>query len=516
MNVAIYARYSSDNQSDTSIEQQLKVCREYCERYKLTVVDEYIDRAMSGRNDDRPQFQKMIKDSKHNIFQSILVYSVDRLSRKLHQATTYVHELNQHGVSIISATEPIDNSSTGIFVLNLLLSNAQLYSDGLGERVTRGMTHNVEQGFWNGGPVPFGYTTEVVGNTGKRQKKRLVVDEATAPIVRRIFEMYDNGNAIVEICQHLNEQGIKTSKGGKFNKNSLRTIFRSKRYIGIYTYADVEYAQEELRIVDDEIFTRVQSSLEMNKQAPAKNKATGERAYILTGKLFCGDCKSSMIGWSANNRHGTHYPYYICNGKLKKICNKSRVNQKRLEDVVIQKCRETLTDDNIEKIASEVIAFNEAEQRNNEYLKMLNKQITDNEKQRANLMRSLKSCEDEDLQREIMSEQIQMKEQAKELQLQLTIEESRKIKLTKREIIFFLKDLQNGVISDIKYRRTLINVLVSRIYLYENGRLTVILFCGDDTVSIDLSVIEDIEREINANCSNGYYLENNASPKKSL
>ena len=517
MNVVIYARYSSDNQSETSIEQQIKVCVDYCKRNKFTVIAEYIDKAMTGRTDERPQFQKMIWDSKHGLFQGILVYSVDRLSRKLHQATTYMHELDKNGVAIISATEPIDNSPTGKFVLHMLLSNAQLYSDGLGERVKRGMDHNAEHGFSIGGPTPLGYATEVIGGAGKRPKKRYIIDESTAPVVKRIFEMYANeGKTMAQICQHFNEQGVRTSKGAEFNKNSLRKILSSKKYIGIYTYDGIEYPESIPRIIDDDLFERVQKTLKSNKKAPAKNKAVGEDEYLLTLRLFCGHCKELMTGWSGTKNSGHKiYRYYKCNGSKKKLCKKKNVRKKIIEDTVIQKCRETLTDDNIERIANDVVAYNESEQRNNLYLKNLEKQISDNKKQITNLMNALKRCEDSDLSMKILSELSNMEKQLKELQLQLVIEESRKIKITHREIIFFLKDLQNGDVSDIKYRKMLITVLVNRIYLYDGGKLTIILYNGDTTVEIEAALINDIEREINANCGEGYFIGDNPSPKES-
>ena len=289
---------------------------------------------------------------------------------------------------------------------------------------------------------------------------------------------------------------------------------RNKIYIGIHTYSGIEYPETIPRIIDDGLFERVQQMLETNKKAPAKNKAVGKDEYILTHRLFCGHCKASMIGWSGTGKLGKLHRYYVCNGRHKKQCDKRRVRKQIIEDTVIQKCRETLTDDNIERIANDVVASNEAEQQNNIYLKNLEKQIADNEKQQANLMSSLKFCEDDDLKKMILVELSQMDKQVKELQTQLSIEESRKIKITRREIVFFLKDLQNGEISDVKYRKTLISVLVSKVYLYDDGRLTIILYSGDKTISMDVNLIDDIEREINANCNGGegYYIGDSPSP----
>jgi len=147
-------------------------------------------------------------------------------------------------------------------------------------------------------------------------------------------------------------------------------------------------------------------------------------------------------------------------------------------------------------------------------LKRLEKLIADNKKQRDSLMTTLKLCEDDDTKRMVLSEIAQMGKEAKELEIQLAIEESRKVKMTRREIVFFLKDLQTGDISDIKYRKTLIGVLVNKIYLYDDGRLTIVFNNGDTTTEIDLNLIDSIEKDIPvSNSSRGYFMGNDRPPK---
>ena len=512
MNVVIYARYSSDNQSETSIEQQLKVCYEHCKRNNYTVVSEYKDEAISGRTDLRPQFQKMIEESKRNLFQGIVIYSVDRFSRTMHQSAMYANDLEKNGVALISATEHISGGASGKLTLNMLMAFAQYYSDELAQKIMRGMNYNAEHGYVTGGNMALGYRAEAIGGD-KDGKKAYVVDEATAPIVKRIFEMYaDENKTMADIIRHLNEQGYKTSKDAPFNKNSLRLLLRNKRYLGIYTYHDKEFPGSIPRIIDDDLFERAQQSLTKNKKAPAKNKVVGEDAYLLTLKLFCGHCKELMTGWSGTGKANKIHRYYMCNSKKKKLCEKKNVRKKRIEDTVVEQCRKILTDENIEKIATDVIAFNESEQHNNSNLKRLEKLIADNNKQHDNLMSTLKLCEDDDTKRMILAELSQMSKEAKELEIQLAIEESRKVKMTRREIVFFLKDLQNGDVSDIKYRKTLINVLVNKIYLYDDGRLTIVFYNGDTTTEVESNLIEDIEKDIPVESENKGYFMGNVPP----
>ena len=513
MNVAIYARYSSDNQSETSIEQQLKVCYEHCKRNGYTVVSEYSDEAISGRTDLRPQFQKMMKDSKRNLFQGIVIYSVDRFSRSVVQSATYANELEKNGVMLISATEHISGGASGKLTLNMLMAFAQYYSDELAQKITRGMDYNAEHGYVTGGNMALGYKAEVVDSTNKDGKKKYVIDEKTAPIVQRIFEMYaDEGKTMTQITRYLNEQGYKTSRDVPFNKNSLRLLLQNKRYCGIYTYRGEEYPGRIPRIIEDDLFERAGQALAKNKKAPAKNKAVGENEYLLTLRLFCGHCKELMTGWSGTGKAGKIHRYYMCNGKKKKLCGKKNVRKEQIEDIIIYQCRKILTDENIEKIANEVVAFNESEQQNNVNLKRLEKLIADTHKQKSNLMSTLKLCEDDDTRRILLSELFLMDKEAKELQIQLSIEENRKVKISRLEIVFFLKDLQNGDMSDIKYRKTLISVLVNKIYLYDDGRLTIIFNNGDTTTEIDTNLIDNIEKDVPVCYDNKSYFIGNDGP----
>ncbi|MCL2426964.1 MAG: recombinase family protein [Oscillospiraceae bacterium] len=515
MNIAIYARYSSDKQSETSIEQQLKVCRDYCERNAYTVITEYADEAISGRTDERPEFQKMILDAKRKLFKAIVIYSVDRFSRTLSQSSKYAEELEKYNVMLISATEAISGGNPSAkMLLNMLMVQAQYYSDELAQKIGRGMDYNAERGFSLGGVPALGYKAVLVDESKEKGKKKFVVDEQTAPTVKRIFEMYaDEGMTMAQIIRHLNSQGIKTSIGREFNKNSIRKLLLNKKYIGIFTYRGTEYTGLIARIVDDDLFERAGLALSKNKKAPAKNKAVGEYAYILTLKLYCGHCKEIMSGWSGTSKAKKIHRYYMCNGRKRKICDKRNIRKKRIEDTVINKCREMLTDENIKKITDEVMAHNKLEQKNNVNLKRLEKLIADNEKQHTNLMSTLKLCEDDDIKAIIMNEMSLMVKQSRELHIQLAIEESRKSRITRRDVKFMLEDLQNGDISDIKYRKTLVNVLVDKIYAYDDGRITIVLYNGDTLTEIDTNLIDDIEKEIPTTKENiGYFIGDSPPP----
>ena len=179
-----YLRYSSENQTEQSIEGQMRVCQEYAERNGILIVANYIDRAMTGTNDNRPDFQRMIKDSAKREWDYVLVYKFDRFSRNKYETAIYKKALRDNGVKVISATELIPDSPEGIIFESMLEGYAEYYSAELSQKVRRGMNETRLKGNYTGGHILYGY---------KKQEKKLVIDEERAEVVRFIFEQYSIG-----------------------------------------------------------------------------------------------------------------------------------------------------------------------------------------------------------------------------------------------------------------------------------------------------------------------------------
>ena len=133
----IYARYSCDNQSEQSIEGQLHVCQEYAQRNNILILDTYIDRAMSGTNDNRPDFQRMLKDSANKAWDYCIVYKLDRFSRNKYETAIHKKTLRDNGVKVISAMENIPDTPEGIILESLLEGMNQYYSAELAQKVSR-------------------------------------------------------------------------------------------------------------------------------------------------------------------------------------------------------------------------------------------------------------------------------------------------------------------------------------------------------------------------------------------
>ena len=142
MKAVIYARYSCDHQREESIEGQLRECRAFADKKGITVLDVYIDRAMSAKTDNRPQFQKMIKDSGKGLFDAIIVWKLDRFARNRYDSAHYKAQLRKNGVKVVSATEVISEGAEGIILESVLEGFAEYYSAELSEKVIRGMKEN--------------------------------------------------------------------------------------------------------------------------------------------------------------------------------------------------------------------------------------------------------------------------------------------------------------------------------------------------------------------------------------
>ena len=180
----IYARYSSDNQSEQSIEGQLHVCEDYAINNDILILDTYIDRAMTGTNDNRPAFQKMIADSKKKEWDFVLVYKFDRFSRNKFETLKHKTTLKENGVQLISATEYLPDTPERIIIESIFEGYAEYYSAELSQKVKRGMRETRSKGNFTGGTIIYGYKVE---------NKKVIIDEEQAEVVRFIYNQYSVG-----------------------------------------------------------------------------------------------------------------------------------------------------------------------------------------------------------------------------------------------------------------------------------------------------------------------------------
>lgn len=365
MKAVIYARYSSDNQREESIEGQLRECTAFAEKNGITVLRHYIDRAVSAKTDNRPEFQNMIKDSGKKLFDIIIVWKLDRFARNRYDSARYKAQLKKNGVKVVSATEVISDGAEGIILESMLEGFAEYYSVDLSEKVVRGMTDNALKCMFNGGTLPMGYMIDA--------EQRFQVDPVSAPFILEAFKQYDEGATMTEIRDRLNTRGMKNTRGNPLTYNSVQHLLKNRRYIGEYKYRDVIVPDGIPAIVPKDMFDRVQERLEKNKKAPARHKA--EDDYLLTTKLFCGYCGAYLCGESGTSRTGIVHHYYKCVSVKKKRteCHKKPVRKQWIEDLVVNETMDMLNDAKaVEAIISTVM---DLQDRDNENLPLYEQQL---------------------------------------------------------------------------------------------------------------------------------------------
>ena len=245
----IYARYSSDRQTEQSIEGQLRVCNEYAVRNEIVVVDTYIDRAMTGTNDKRASFQRMLKDSAKRAWDYVIVYKIDRFGRNKYELAMNKHTLKLNGIRLISAMENIPETPEGIILESLLEGMAEYYSAELSQKIRRGNNESRKKGNVTGGKMPYGY--KIV------DKKAVIVPEQ-AEVVRYIYEQYAKNVIAKDIIKALADRGV-LYHGKPFVRNTVYKILQNTKYSGVYTHGDEVYTNIYPQIVPDDLFKIVQA-----------------------------------------------------------------------------------------------------------------------------------------------------------------------------------------------------------------------------------------------------------------
>ena len=456
MKAVIYARYSSAGQRDESIEGQIRVCSEYAKANNINIVNEYIDRAMSGKSDDRPAFQRMIKDCERKQFDAVIIYTLDRFARNRYDSAMYKARLKRNGVKVLYATQPIGEEPEGIILESVLEGFAEYYSANLSRNVKRGLKENALKGLVYGGSHCLGLRANAEG--------KYEIEPEGAKVVKEIFELYANGNSRAKIIRYCNSKGYKTAIGNEFTYNSLQTILRNERYIGKYKYMDVVLEGAIPPILDKELFTKVQSMIELNRKATARTKANEE--YLLTTKVFCGHCGSNMVGECGRSESGKMYYYYRCNKKNQKKCQKKPEKKQWLEDAVVNLIiSNVLTPENIDLISTKVVEIATKEYNDTSYLKSLEASLKRTESKINNLLDAIESGINTSTTRTRLAD---LEATRDALEADISKEKLKKPLITKEHVLYWLESFMNGDTNNINYRRSLIYSLVNSIFVYNN------------------------------------------------
>ena len=471
MKAVIYARYSSDNQREESIEGQIRECTEYANYHDMTVIDTYIDRAFSAKTDNRPAFQQMIKDSSKRLFDVIIVWKLDRFARNRYDSAHYKALLKKNNVKVLSAKETISENSEGILLESVLEGMAEYYSADLSEKVKRGMTENAKKGLWNGGAIPFGYVIS--------KEQRLAIDPVTAPIVQEIFKMCYDGKTIKEIHNILNARNILHRNGKPLRYNAVRYILTNRTYIGEYNHSGIKLENGVPAIISEELFNSVQTEIAKNAHAPARH--TADEDYLLTTKLFCGKCGAMMVAQAGTSSKGPVYRYYACVRQKKHLCDKKMVNKNKLEDFIVHKTMKFLKDDAvIEKLAELLFNLQYSE---STLLPRLEEQLTSKEKEIENIVNAVQKGYATDTLLKRLGE---LEKQRDEISDSIAKEKKKAPIFTKDHFKMALFNFRKIDISKQDGKRKIIDTFINSIFLYDDHLKIVYNGNGkEETITLD-------------------------------
>lgn len=396
MRVAIYARYSSENQSEKSIDDQVRVCKNYIKANDMTHDEKhvYIDEAISGSVINRPGLQALEKAAENKEFDALAVDDLSRLSRSNHQMLTLVMKFNYLQVKLISVSEGIitddDNSKMGIHMRGLI---NELYLDDLKKKTMRGLEGQKIRGFSTGESV-YGYYTQPVGELklnkkGKAKYEGMVhkINADEADTIKRVYREFIGGKSISKIVESLNIDKVPTKRrhSGGWNTSTLCRILKNEKYTGLWIWRkwknvrdpmtgrikkvprpekeQLSYIKKELLIIDKETWEKAQKRwAELNGAFPIrKDKKKGgakQKSYIhstpshlLSGLMKCHACDGAIVLIS-----GKGGGYYGCYNAKRKTCNNTLlVPRNRIEKAIIAELKEKiLTTENLEYVYKNV------------------------------------------------------------------------------------------------------------------------------------------------------------------
>ena len=444
----IYARYSSDNQTEQSIEGQIHSCEKYAKENDILIVDTYIDRAMTGTNDNRPDFQRMLKDSNKKKWDYVLVYKFDRFSRNKYETTIHKHTLANNGVKVISAMENIPDTPEGIILESLLEGMNQYYSAELAQKVKRGMNETRLKGNFTGGYILYGYSVV---------NKKVVINEEQAKVVRFIYKQFALGMFVKDIIKELTERHIYNN-GKPFARNTIYNILKNEKYSGIYKFENVVYENIYPRIVEPEIYDIVRAKTNQNKYG----KRSIQVVYLFRNKLKCGYCGSTISAETGTSHNGIVKRYYKCLGR-KHGNNCQKCNERKddfenfLFDTIIKQLDKP---ENLNNIVNHLLKVQDSQHIYNSKLNTLLKEQKEVESSLNNIMLAIEKGIMNNTTNKRMKE---LETKQEELDKLIILEKNKKIsKLSKSDIQdFYKKALQ--LMPDL-----LINYLIKKITVYDD------------------------------------------------
>ena len=395
---AIYTRYSTSNQTKNSTETQVNACVEYCKRNNIEVEFIFSDEETTGTNTQRQQYQNLLKVAENKLIDCVMLYDVTRGSRDVVDWFNFRKEMKALDIQVLSVTEQIGD------ILNPDNFLTELIHIGIGQHTVLQSRQKSIDAKYNkakhaaflGGFAPLGY--DIVN-------QQYVINEKEAEVVRRIFELYKQGYTYDKIIEDIQKYGVLGKRGKPISKSTLNGLLQNQRYIGRYAW--MENINREMHrwvgkknnnaviiedaipaIIDKETFYKAQERL---KNRQIRSSLNAKREYLLSNKLYCGECGQLMRGSTVVNGKGQGFTIsYICKGKRDlKNCDMRNISAYAIEDTVKDAVKDWIANLNINKIIEKITA--EAKKSVKIDTVPLNKELTENSTQKQRLIEAIKN-----------------------------------------------------------------------------------------------------------------------------
>lgn len=340
-----YLRVSTKEQAEKggtdegfSIPAQREANRRKAEQIGAVVVEEFVDAGESARKADRPALKRMIKYVKQHHVAYCIVHKVDRLARNRADDVTIHLALQEAGVMLVSATENIDETPSGMLLHGIMSTIAEFYSRNLATEVVKGMTQKASSG-GTVGKAPIGYINVRVRDEVGREIRTVEFDTERAPLVEWAFKAYASGDwTVSQLHDELTSRGLCTLPTPRRPSKSLAVssvhrMLTNPYYKGDIIYRGVAYRGSHEPLIPAEVWYQVQSVLGSHKTAA---DATQVHDHYLKGTVYCGQCGSRLIVNHAKNSYDMIYPYFICAGRHAKRtdCTRQAIRIEAIEQKI--------------------------------------------------------------------------------------------------------------------------------------------------------------------------------------
>lgn len=535
--VAIYCRVSTTEQAEEgySIDEQNLKIREYCEKEGHEIYNLYEDRGISGKNiTNRPGIKQLLKDVTENKFDLVIVWKLNRISRKLLDILNIVELLNKHNIAFRSLTESFETETpSGKLQLNIMGAIGEFERESLAENIKLGLEAKARSGEWCGGIV-LGYDIVEIPSVGKKRKNtKLQINEREANTVRRIFDLYSQGYGYKAVVNRVNKEGYKTKRNNEFAVATVKEILKNPIYIGKIRYNVRQDWSKKRRnninpnpifsdgqhesIIDIETWNKVQVIL---KERSKKHNKIYDSVFPLTGILKCPVCGAGMtISRSTSKRKdGTTrvLEYYSCGNWKNKgtaVCNSNSIRVEIADEYVLNKVMELINDKSILKKAIDKINNNRLNK-----IKPIIDELNGLSKEIANLEvkknKSIELYEDGILDKLELSQRIKiinndlekLKYRGHELKQTVTIAEGEPVQY---ELVEKVMDKFKEVFLDMstsQQRKQLLHLLINQITINEKREVDSIeILINNDVITY---LMKDELPNLKGNSSFLYLIEN--------